>query len=652
MWREGRLPVNVNPLDSKLEDPLERERFRRLFQQGLNQIIGFALPLQWGENSCWRSSQWNLRDGILFLVPGDSPMGLRLPLDSLLWNEDAKDDVETEIDPFAPQMPLPNTWDTVAQRYASYDSTPAIMPFLQPQQLQVTSESLKSQVQKPIRTALCVEVRDGKLHVFLPPVAKLAAFLNLIACIENTATELKMLIVVEGYEPPKDSRLLKLAVTPDPGVIEVNVQPANSWTEMVEITQTLYTEARLSRLGTEKFMLDGRHTGTGGGNHVTLGGPTPADSPLLRRPDLLRSLLAYWQRHPGLSYLFSGLFIGPTSQAPRVDEARDENLYELEIAFAQIPSGEVISPWLVDRILRNLLADASGNTHRTEFCIDKLYSPDTATGRQGLVEFRAFEMPPHERMSLVQMLLLRALVAHFWQTPYTGKLVRWGTELHDRFMLPHFVWQDISDVIYDLNQAGFKFALEWLAPFFEFRFPRYGSMLSSTGIELELRAAIEPWHVLAEEVTSQGTARFVDSAVERLQIKVNGMTEGRHQITCNGRRVPLRPTGKKAEGVAGIRFKAWQASSGLHPTIPAHNPLVFDILDTWNRRSLGACSYYVVHPGGRSYDIFPINASEAEGRRIARFRLMGHTTGVYTPPVEEPAGDYPYTLDLRYFVSS
>lgn len=630
IWREGRLPANVNPLDSKLKNPLERERLRRLFQQGLDQIIGFALPLKWEQG--WHSGRWDLKDDTIFLVPGDSPMGLRLPLDSLPWDEDDEDKVEAEIDPFAPLEPLPNPWTTVAQRYASH-----------------TAETEATQP-ATIHTALCVEPRDGKLYIFLPPLAKLAAFLNLIAAIEATAAELKIPVIIEGYEPPKDARLLKLAVTPDPGVIEVNVQPAKSWAEMVEITQTLYAEARLSRLGTEKFMLDGRHTGTGGGNHVTLGGPTPADSPLLRRPDLLRSLLSYWQRHPGLSYLFSGLFIGPTSQAPRIDEARDENLYELEIAFAQIPNGEVLSPWLIDRILRNLLADSSGNTHRTEFCIDKLYSPDTASGRQGIVEFRAFEMPPHERMSLVQMLLLRTLVAFFWHTPYTGKLVRWGTELHDKFMLPHFVWQDLSDVVYELNQAGFDFALEWLAPFFEFRFPRYGSMLSSTGVELELRVAIEPWQVLAEEVTSQGTSRFVDSAVERLQVRVSGMTAGRHEITCNGRRVPLRPTGRKNEWVAGVRFKAWQPSSGLHPTIPAHNPLVFDLLDTWNRQSLGACTYYVAHPGGRGYDIFPINANEAEGRRVSRFRLMGHTTGPYTPPNEEPTGDYPYTLDLRYCV--
>ncbi|NCA70319.1 MAG: transglutaminase family protein [Sphingobacteriia bacterium] len=673
LWKEARLPSNVDPLDNKLKDPIERKRLTRLFQQGLNRIAGYVLPLRWwglGTMGGWTSGRWTFRDGTLFLIPGDSPMGFRLPLDALPYLPESALEPLPERNPFEPVEPLRSPYDEVARRYSR---------LLEPAQ---APQSIREQGQHPhdlaarygrltpvdeshqsihpqvalrddahpdlIRTALCIEAREGRLYCFMPPLTHLEHWLDLVMCIEDTATELQMPIIFEGYEPPRDHRLRKLAVTPDPGVIEVNIHPAESWDQMVSDTHILYEEARLARLGTEKFMLDGRHTGTGGGNHVTLGGPTPSDSPLLRKPDLVQSLITYWQHHPSLSYLFSGMFIGPTSQAPRVDEARDDQLYELDIAFQQMPPGEVPQPWVVDRVLRNLLTDVTGNTHRTEFCIDKLYSPDSAAGRQGLVEFRAFEMPPHPRMSLAQMLLLRTLVARFWQSPYRRKPVRWGTELHDRFLLPHFVRQDFADVLCDLQRAGYAFDPAWFEPFFEFRFPHYGNLVTDNGIDVELRAAIEPWHVLGEEVTALGTARFVDSSVERMQVLVNGMVDERHVLACNGRRVPLRPTGRRGEFVAGIRFKAWSPPSGLHPTIPAHNPLIFEIVDLWNQRSLGGCTYYVAHPGGRSYETFPVNAYEAESRRISRFRTMGHTPGPIDPPPAEPAGEHPYTLDLRY----
>ena len=644
LWKEGTLPANVDVLNNKLDEVTERERLRRLFDKGIAEVAGYVLPLKWDgrpEKQGWRSSQWSFRRGHLFLLPGDSPMGYRLPLDSLPWVDKKKRDDDPERCSFEPRPPLGDVHGEVARRYAEFKHHPPHQIGYQEQQADDAGT-----LSELIHTALCIEPRDGHLYVFMPPLTHLEHYLDLVHSIEATAAELKMPIFLEGYEPPHDHRLKRFAVTPDPGVIEVNIHPAHSWDELVSNTRTVYEQARLTRLATEKFMLDGRHTGTGGGNHVTIGGATPADSPMLRRPDLLQSLVTYWQHHPGLSYLFSGLFIGPTSQAPRVDEARDDSLYELEIAFQQIPEGETPSPWIVDRLLRNLLIDVSGNTHRSEFCIDKLYSPDSVRGRLGLVEFRAFEMPPHARMSIVQMLLLRCLIARFWQQPYRKKPVHWGTELHDRFMLPHYVWQDIRDVICDLQASGFPLKLEWLAPFHEFRFPHIGS-ITQQDIELEIRTAVEPWHVLGEEVTAQGTSRFVDSAVERLQVRVNGATEDRHIVVCNGRRVPLRPTGRRGEFVAGVRFKAWQPPSGLHPTIAVHTPLVFDILDSWNQRSIGGCTYYSGHPGGRHEETFPVNANEAESRRIARFRDIGHTPGNFEAPAEETSRDYPYTLDLR-----
>ncbi|WP_136067339.1 transglutaminase family protein [Modicisalibacter radicis] len=651
LWRERTLPVNVDPRAYRLDDDEERRRLGRLLERGLGEITGFALPLRHALDRphAWESGEWPLKRDYLYLVPGDSPMGLRLPLSALPW--EARPDRPQPQSLFEFRDNLGDVHSEVTRRYSDLrapgaDATRGLHRQAPDQDWQEQPLAEGDRDEPTIHTSLCVEPRDGRLHVFLPPMTHLEHYLDLIASVEDTAAALATPVIVEGYPPPSDPRLAKFLITPDPGVIEVNIMPAEDWPSLVANTETLYEQARLTRLGTEKFMLDGRHTGTGGGNHVTLGGATPADSPFLRRPDLLGSLLTYWQHHPSLSYLFSGLFLGPTSQAPRVDEARHEALYELEIALAQIPEGEVAQPWLIDRLLRHLLTDITGNTHRAEFCIDKLYSPDSDTGRLGLLELRAFEMPPHARMSLMQMLLIRALVARCWERPYRGKLVRWGTALHDRWLLPHCLWNDLEDVVDDLRRHGFDFELDWFAPFLEFRFPVHGRV-SHRDVRLELRQAIEPWHVLGEESAGGGTARYVDSSVERVQVKVNGLSGDRYVVTCNGRRVPLTPTGRVGEAVAGVRFRAWQPPSALHPRIGVHAPLTFDIVDTWNQRSAGGCIYHVAHPGGRNYETFPVNANEAEARRLARFTAQGHSQSAMQPALEAPSLELPMTLDLR-----
>lgn len=654
--KEHQLPVNVDPQDPKLADPEERARMVRVFQRGVGAPVGFVVPLRrqwWQAQPRWLSGPWPVRAEKLFLLPGDSPIGLRLPIDSLPWAAPVDIEPSYSIDPLAPTGPLPRPdyrQNSVARKEGAKSAS------ISHQHLQSPDEDVPDDLQfnddptKPsaiVRTALCIEPRGGTIHVFMPPVERLEDYVDLVHAIEVVAAELDLPVVIEGYLPPFDARINVVKVTPDPGVIEVNTHPVNSWDELVASTKALYEEARLSRLGTEKFDLDGKHWGTGGGNHVVLGGRVPSESPFLRRPDLLKSMLGYWLNHPSLSYLFSGRFVGPTSQAPRVDEGRRDALYELELAFSLVPPrGTPCPPWLIDRIFRNLLIDLTGNTHRAEFCIDKLYSPDSSSGRLGLVELRGFEMPPHAEMSLTQQLLIRALVAKFWEQPYEMPIVEWGTSLHDRFLLPHFVWEDFKQVIADLRQSGFALQSDWFDTHFEFRFPKIGDLVRDELI-LELRTAIEPWYVLGEEPAGGGTVRFVDSSVERLQIKLSGVTNGRYVVTCNQRRVPLVPTSTSGEFVAGVRYRAWQPASCLHPTIPVHSPLVVDILDTWAGRSIGGCMLHVAHPAGRNYQTFPVNPYEAEARRGARFFRMGHTPGQFRVPLKEDNPSFPLTLDLR-----
>jgi uncharacterized protein (DUF2126 family)/transglutaminase-like putative cysteine protease len=564
----------------------------------------FVLPLhRRDDDAAWASADWRLRRGRVVLVEGDSPAGLRLPLAAISWRPPR---ASFMVDPGTVTDALADAADVEDAELDESETAPT--------------------------TALVAEVRDGLLYVFLPPTEALEHFVDLIARIEAAAAKADCPVVIEGYGPPPDPRLQSTTITPDPGVIEVNVAPAASYAEQTQLLETLYEEARLARLSTESFDFDGTHGGTGGGNHITLGGITPADSPMLRRPDLLVSLLTYWQRHPALSYLFAGRFVGTTSQAPRVDEGRSEALYELEIAFAEIArlasSSEdgTAPPWVTDRALRHLLTDITGNTHRAEFCIDKLYSPDSPRGRLGLLELRGFEMPPHLRMAMVQSLLVRSLVSWFWDEPLRAPLIRHGANLHGRYLLPHFLIHDIADVAADLRAHGIPFETSWLDPFTEFRFPRIGTAVFD-GVEIELRGAIEPWNTLGEESTATGTARYVDSSVERIQIRIIGADRHRYVVTVNGYPVPLLATDNPDIHVGGVRYKAWQPPSALHPTITVDVPLRIELIDLTTATSRGGCTYHVAHPGGMAYDEPPVNAVAAESRRARRFEATGFTPG-------------------------
>jgi uncharacterized protein (DUF2126 family)/transglutaminase-like putative cysteine protease len=647
-WRflqdEASLPVDVDPLRANLDDAEERRRLARVLDRGLGKAVGWVLPLM-RRDSRWITERWRFRRERLFLLQGDSPVGLRLPLASLAFVPPP----EPKEEPLAHPALGSRAGEAVPPLDASRSRPdPRRAEVEKAQQALLKKAQPRPADRSAVRTALTVEPREGAVFVFLPPLETADDFFRLMQAIDEARIETSTEVQLEGYPPPKDPALVHLSVTPDPGVLEVNIAPSDSVRAYARDMEIVFDGALHAGLHAEKYLLDGRMSGSGGGNHLTLGGPTPLSSPFVRRPDLLASMLVFLQHHPSLSYMFTGLFVGPTSQAPRIDEARHDALYELEIALERAfeQKGEPPAPWLGDMLFRHLLCDVSGNTHRTEVSIDKLFDWQAPYGRQGLLELRAFEMPPHIRMAIAQMLLVRSLVAAFAKEPYQHPLIRWGTDLHDRFLLPHFMWRDFTDVLAFLEARGLPLPSDGYRPFIELRCPLAGR-LEVPGVVLEVRNAIEPWNVLGEETVSTGTARFVDSSMERIEVRAMGLVEGRHLVRVNGYTLPMHATGTSGERVAGIRFRAWAPPHSLHAHLGIHHPIRLDVVDRWARRSLGGCAYHVWHPEGRAYDTPPLTRFEASARRAQRFTVDALARWPIDDRAVPPSPEATFSLDLR-----
>jgi uncharacterized protein (DUF2126 family)/transglutaminase-like putative cysteine protease len=572
MWR-GQLPLDRIPTPSELDDPESRRKLAERFSQLADEPVGYVLPLAWEHSTGrFRSGIWRFRRPGLHLIPGDSPIGYRLPLDSVIEDKAAVLESQFERSPFDERGQLPDFHGVVRERLAGAVAQPS------------------SRDASPPRTAVCVQARAGKLYVFLPPLSHAEHYLEVVAAIEVAAEATEQQPILEGYEPPEDFRLRRFVLEPDPGVLKVELPEAYTFPVQLDLLQTVFDEAQELGLGMQRVTPDGTIIGTGGGGRLSLGGLRPEYSPFLRRPELLSGLIAYFQRHPSLSYLFAGRMIGPSGPAPRPDEGRDAALYELEIALSQMPKGEVSALWRGDRMLRHLLTDPSGAIKHAEIRMDHLYAPERDSKRLGRVFIHAFELAPHPHIAVLHTLLVHALLGRFARASDSGELARWGSALHDRFMLPDVLLSDLREVIEELREVGYPFQIEWFAPLVALRFPELGQVLIGQ-ISLGLQTALEPWPLLAEEVTSGGVSRFIDAANERLQIKLTGLAPGRYVLACNGNSVPLQETGTHGEYVAGVRYKIANPPSTLHPTIAPVGALVFDLIDTWTGRAIGGCTY-------------------------------------------------------------
>ncbi len=639
---ESEIDREIDARHAKLDDDEERRRLARWLDRGLASEAGFVIPIA-PRGAGWESERWQTRRDRLYLLPGDAPAGLRLPLRSLGGAASVTID-EPTIEPPDPRGPeaARRTEDEERARLSRLVDRGHLPESARPARR--TTPSIDAR----IRTALVVEPRGGTLCVFLPPMPNAARALALIEAIDHARDAVPLEVLLEGY-PPKGPELASFTLTPDPGVLEVNLPPVASFDAHASLIDRVFDAALETGLHAEKYLLDGRQAGSGGGNHITLGGARAIESPFVRDPKLLASLVTFVQHHPALSYLFSGLFVGPTSQAPRVDEARHDSLYELEIALARaFASRGDTPPWLADLLFRDLLVDVTGNTHRAEICIDKLFDFRTPHGRQGVIELRAFEMPPHPRMMSAQTELVRTIVAALAKRPYDQPLVRWGTTLHDRFLLPTFLWRDMEDVLAFLSRESLALPSEVYRAFLELRCPLAGR-LEAEDVTVEIRNTLEPWPVLGEEPQGGGTSRFVDSSVERVEVRAEGLVPERHVVLINGHVLPMRATGRAGEGVAGVRFRAWAPPRSLHAHLGVHHPLRIDVLDRWSSRSLGACGYHVFHPEGRAYTAQPLTRFEAMARRSQRFTIEAPLRTPVIPTAARTHDDTAWTLDLRRY---
>ncbi len=550
--------------------------------------VAHVLPLDW-EDGRWRSEAWDFADteaGRLQLLMGDSPAGLRLPLWSL--PEDA------------------------------------------------------------LRRALTVESEGGALSVFVPPLPW-PAFRELIARIEGIARARNLHnLVFCGYLPGEYvDELLVYALAADPGVLEVNLPPTRDWAEYRRSLAAAFHAAEGTGMSALKLQLNGAVHGTGGGAHLAFGGMSKEANPFLEDPRRIASVLRYWQHHPALSYLFTGQYVGPGSQAPRVDEGPRHGLYELEVACEGL---ERLGPWpdglLVDQFLRNLLTDSGGNTHRAEICFDKFANPSSANGSLGIIELRAFETLPSVDWMANVALFVRAVIARLIHEPFGVPLRRFGAALHDRYFLPAFLWQDFVEICDDLERVGLLFDPEWLRPVFEFRFPVVGSMPVGEG-KLEIRQALESWPLMAEEAHGTATIRVVDNSTDRLQLRLDtAACRARGHLLVNGVKMPFADVG--GEWICGLRYKCASAYPALHPHVGIQSPLLFEWVDETAGTVEAAWQYHYWNPFAPVYDGRPHDIAEAWRRREERWQPRVDLHGTRNDGIEaRQAPEFNYTVDLR-----